>query len=53
VHYYGYQIKDDKTAGHVTGMLETSYAYSILVRKPEEKKPLGRPRRRWQVSITM
>jgi hypothetical protein len=22
-------------------------AYKILVRKPEEKRPLGRPRRRW------
>jgi hypothetical protein len=28
-------------------------AYRILVRKPEGKRPLGRPRRRWEVNITM
>jgi hypothetical protein len=26
---------------------ETTNAYRILVRKPEGKRPLGRPRRRW------
>jgi hypothetical protein len=30
---------------------ETRYAYRILVRKPEGKKPLGRPRRRWVDNI--
>jgi hypothetical protein len=25
--------------------------YRVLVRKPKEKKPLGRPRRRWEVNI--
>jgi hypothetical protein len=28
-------------------------AYRILVRKPEGKRPLGRPRRRWVNSIKM
>jgi hypothetical protein len=28
-------------------MGETRNAYRILVGKPEEKMPLGRPRRRW------
>jgi hypothetical protein len=28
-------------------------AYSILVGKPEEKRPLGRPRRRWVGNIKM
>jgi hypothetical protein len=28
-------------------------AYSILVGKPETKRPLGRPRRRWEDSIRM
>jgi hypothetical protein len=28
-------------------------AYRILVGKPEEKKPLGRPRRRWVNNIKM
>jgi hypothetical protein len=30
---------------------ETRNAYRILVRKPEGKRPLGRPRRRWVHSI--
>jgi len=27
--------------------------YSVLVGKPEEKRPLGRPRRRWADNIKM
>jgi hypothetical protein len=27
--------------------------YSIFVRKPEGKKPLGRPKRRWEENIRM
>jgi hypothetical protein len=30
---------------------EKRNAYRILMRKPEGKKPLGRPRRRWVDSI--
>jgi hypothetical protein len=36
-------------AGHVARMGETRKAYRILVGKTEEKRPLGRPRRRWEV----
>jgi hypothetical protein len=32
-------------------MGETSNAYRILVGKPEGKRPLGRPRRRWVDNI--
>jgi hypothetical protein len=32
-------------------MGETRNAYKILVRKPEGKRPLGRPRRRWVDNI--
>jgi hypothetical protein len=32
-------------------MGERRNAYRILVGQPEEKKPLGRPRRRWLNSI--
>jgi hypothetical protein len=32
---------------------EKRIAYRILVRKPEGKRPLGRPRRRWVVNIKM
>jgi hypothetical protein len=33
--------------GHVALMGEKSNAYRILVGKPEGKRPLRRPRRRW------
>jgi hypothetical protein len=32
---------------------EKRHAYRILVRKPERKRPLERPRRRWEDNITM
>jgi hypothetical protein len=35
-----------RLAGHVVRMGEKRNAYRILVGKPEEKRPLGRPRRR-------
>jgi len=34
-------------AGHVARMVEGRVVHRVLVGKPEEKKPLGRPRRRW------
>jgi hypothetical protein len=40
-----------KWAGHVARMGEERKAYKVLVRKPEGKRPLGRPRRRWDDMI--
>jgi hypothetical protein len=40
-------------AGHVAGMGATRNANRILVGKPERKRPLGRPRRRWVHNIKM
>jgi hypothetical protein len=34
-------------ASHVARMGEKRNAYRLLVGKPEGKRPLGRPRRRW------
>jgi hypothetical protein len=34
-------------------MGEKRNAYRLLVGKPEEKRPLGRPRRRWVDNIRM
>jgi hypothetical protein len=34
-------------AGHAARMGEKRNVYRLLVRKPEGKRPLGRPRRRW------
>jgi hypothetical protein len=38
-------------AGHVPQIEEKRNAYRILVGKPEGKRPLGRPRRRWVDNI--
>jgi hypothetical protein len=40
-------------AGHVARNGKTRNAYRILVRKPERKRPLGRPRRKWVDNIKM
>jgi hypothetical protein len=40
-------------AGHVALIREKRNAYRILVGKPEGKRPLGRPRRRWVDNIKM
>jgi hypothetical protein len=34
-------------------MGEDRVVYRVLVGKPEEKRPLGRPRRRWEDNIKM
>jgi len=39
--------------GHVALMGEERGVYRVLVGKPEGKRPLGRPRRRWVDNITM
>jgi hypothetical protein len=38
-------------AGHVGRMKEVTGAYNILVGRPEGRRPLGRPRRRWEDNI--
>jgi hypothetical protein len=40
-------------AGHVARMGEKRNAHRLLVRKPEGRRPLGRPRRRWVDNIRM
>ena len=40
-------------AGHVARMGEERGVYRLLVGKPEGRRPLGRPRRRWVVNIRM
>ena len=40
-------------AGHVARMGEERGGYRVLVGKPEGKRPLGRPRRRWVDNIRM
>ena len=38
-------------AGHVARMEESRNAFKILTGKPTGKRPLGRPRRRWEIGI--
>ena len=40
-------------AGHVARMGEERGAYRFLVGKPDRKRPLGRPKRRWVDNIRM
>jgi hypothetical protein len=40
-------------AGHVARMGEKRKVYRLLVGKPEGRRPIGRPRRRWIDNIKM
>ena len=40
-------------AGHVARMDEEKGMYRVLLGKPEGRRPLGRPRRRWADNIRM
>jgi hypothetical protein len=42
-----------RLAGHVTRRGEKRNAYRLFMGKPEGKRPLGRPRRRWVGNIRM
>jgi hypothetical protein len=42
-----------RRAGHVARMGEERKVYKVLVGNPEGKRPLGRPRRRWEDGIRM
>jgi hypothetical protein len=46
-------VKEMRWAGNVAGMGEKRNAYRILLGKTEGKRPLGRPRRRWEDNIRM
>ena len=40
-------------AGHVARMGQGREVYRVLMKKPEGKRPLGRPRRKWEDNIKM
>jgi len=40
-------------AGHVVRMGEERGVYRVLLGKPDRRRPLGRPRRRWVDNIRM
>jgi hypothetical protein len=47
------KLRRMRWAGHVARMGEKRNAYRLLMRKPEGRRPLGRPRRRWVDNIRM
>jgi hypothetical protein len=47
------KLRRMRWAEHVSRMSEKRNAYRLLVGKPEGKKSLGRPRRRWMDNIKM
>jgi hypothetical protein len=55
VHFFIRQVKSRRMrwAGHVARMGEERKVYKVLVGKPEGRRPLGRPRRRWEDGIRM
>jgi hypothetical protein len=42
-----------RLAAHVAHMWESRGVYRVLVGNPEGKRPLGKPKRRWEVNIKM
>jgi hypothetical protein len=40
-------------AGHVVGIGDRRGVYMVLAGKPEGKRQLGRPRRKWEDNITI
>jgi hypothetical protein len=47
------KLRRMRWAGHVARMGEKRNVYRLLVRKPEGKRPLGTPRRKWIDNIKM
>jgi hypothetical protein len=47
------QSRRMRWAGHAAHMGEDRGVHRVLVGKPEGKRPLGRPRRRWEDNIKM
>jgi len=45
------KLRRMRWSGHVALMGERRGVYRVLVGKPEGKRPMGRPRRRWQDNI--
>jgi hypothetical protein len=47
------KVRRMRWAANVARMGKVRGAYSILVGRPEGRRPLGRPRRRWEDNIKM
>jgi hypothetical protein len=49
----GYNSRRIRGAGHVASMGEGRGVYRVLVGRPEGKRPLERPRRKWEDNIKL
>jgi hypothetical protein len=49
----GNKIEKNVMGGACSAVREERSVYRVLVEKPERKKPLGRPRCRWEDNIVM
>ena len=47
------KLRRMKWAGHAARMEEGRGVHKVLVGKPDCKRPLGRPRRKWEDNIKM
>ena len=47
------ELRRLRWAEHVAHMKESRNAYRVLMGRPKGKRPLGRPRRRWEDNIKM
>jgi hypothetical protein len=50
---YNYKVEEDEVGGTCGTKGEKRNVYRLFVGKPEGKRPLGRPRRRWIDNIKM
>jgi len=51
--FSGGKIEKNGVGGHVARIWEIRGVHKVLVGKSESKRPLGRPRRRWENNIRM
>jgi hypothetical protein len=52
-YYVDDKLRRIKWGGNVVGVQEKRNEYRVLVEKPEGKRPLRRPRHRWEYNIKM
>jgi hypothetical protein len=46
-------MKENEVAGPVARMGEGRVVYRVFVGRPESKRPVGRPKRRWEDNIKL
>jgi hypothetical protein len=42
---------EEKIVGHIANITEVTNSAEILMESPKRKRPLGRPRRRWNENV--